>query len=36
LPRPKATLTQRLPAIYATPAIVPVIRTGWPADSILD
>src|SRR5207249_5001459 len=33
LPRPKATLTQRLPAISATPVIVPLIRTGWPADS---
>jgi hypothetical protein len=33
LPRPKATLTQRLPAISATPATVPLIRTGWPADS---
>jgi hypothetical protein len=32
LPRPKATLTQRLPAMCATPAIVPSIRTGWPAD----
>ena len=33
LPRPKATLTQCLPAMCATPAIVPLIRTGWPADS---
>jgi hypothetical protein len=33
LPRPKATLTQCLPAISATPVIVPLIRTGWPADS---
>src|SRR5439155_18528780 len=33
LPRPKATLTQCLPAMCATPPIVPLIRTGWPADS---
>src|SRR5712691_2013473 len=33
LPRPKATFTHSLPAICATPAIVPLIRTGWPADS---
>ena len=33
LPRPKATLTRCLPAICATPAIVPLIRTGCPADS---
>src|SRR3989441_81397 len=33
LPRPKATLTQCRPAISATPVIVPLIRTGWPADS---
>ena len=33
LPRPKATLTQCLPATCATPAIVPLIRTGGPADS---
>src|SRR6266478_1532756 len=33
LPRPKATLTQCLPATCATPAIVPLIRTRCPADS---
>src|SRR3989442_3408750 len=33
LSRPKATFTKCLPAMCATPAIVPSIRTGWPADS---